>query len=142
MISTEVNGLIDEKPFRVYRQIKPGDPERKLMFAILVDAIQTYQKFADSKSFRGKALCRKEEAWFWSEDFDRVFSFANICEVLGLNPAFFRWRLRQLTIIHKRRVSRGKVFQLRPIANRPRKLTFSRPSRGSCFTLGRQRRDA
>jgi hypothetical protein len=114
MTSTEVDVLIAEKPFRVYRQIEPGDPERKLMFAILANAIQTYQKFAGSKSFRGKALYRKEEAWFWSEDSDRVFSFANICEVLGLNPAFFRWRLRQLTIIHKRRVSRGKVFQLRP----------------------------
>ena len=142
MISIEVDVLIDEKYFRVYRQIKPGAPERKLMFAILVDAIQTYQKFADSKSFRGKALYRKEEGWFWSEDSDRVFSFASICEVLGLNPAFFRWRLRQLTIIHKRRVSRGKVVHLRPGANQPRKLPFSGESRGSCFTLGRERRDA
>jgi hypothetical protein len=124
MISIEADVLIDGKCFKVYRQTKPGAPERKLMFAILVDAIQTYQKFADSKSFRGKALYRKEEAWFWSEDSDRVFSFANICEVFGLNPAFFRWRLRQLTIIHKRRVSRGKVFQLRPVANRPRKQHF------------------
>jgi hypothetical protein len=141
VISIEGDVLIDERYFRVYRQIKPGDPERKLMFATLVDAIQTYQKFADSKSFRGKALFREVEAWFWSEDSDRVFSFANICEVLGLNPAFFRWRLRQLMIIHKRRVSRGKVVQLRP-ANRPRKLTYSGRSGGSCFTLGRERRDA
>jgi len=141
MISMEGDVLIDESYFSVYRQIKPGNPERKLMFAILVDAIRTYQKFADSKSLCGKALFREVEAWFWNEDSDRVFSFINMCEVFGLNPAFFRWRLRQLTIIHKRRVSRGKVFQLRPIANRPRNLTFSGPSRGSCFTLGRQPRD-
>jgi hypothetical protein len=114
MISIGGDVRIDERYFRVYRQIKRADPERKLMFAVLVDAIQTYQKFAGSESFHGKALYRKEEAWFWSKDSDRVFSFAHICEVFGLNPAFFRWRLRQLTIIHKGRVSRGKVFQLRP----------------------------
>ena len=142
MIVIDADVLIDEKYFSAYRQTKLGNSERKLMFAVLVDAIQTYQKFADSKSFRGKALYREAEAWFWSEDSDRVFSFTNICEVLGLNPAFFRWRLRQLTIIHKRLVSRGKVVQLRAAANRPRKATFSGQRRAACFTLEKRRRDA
>jgi hypothetical protein len=139
MISIETGALIGQRYSRLCRQPKPGDPERKLMFGVLMDAIQTYQKFAGSKSFRGKALYREEEAWFWSENYEPAFSFANICQVFGLNPAFFRWRLRQLTIIHKRRVSRGKVFQLRPVANRPRRLTFSGQRGGRCFSLGRER---
>lgn len=121
----EPHALIGEKHSSVCRQTEPGDSERKLMLAVLVDAIQTYQKFADSKSFGGKALYRQEEAWFWSENSDPAFSFANICQAFGLNPAFFRWRLRQLTILRKARVSRGKVVQFRPAANRPRKLMFS-----------------
>ena len=125
MISIETGALIGERYSRLCRQTQPCDPERKLMFAVLVDAIQTYQKFAGSKSFRGKALYEEEEAWFWSEDSDGVFSFTDICEVFGLNPAFFRWRLRQLTIMHKARVSRAKVVRLRAVANRLSKLTFS-----------------
>ena len=132
MISIEPHALIGEKHSRLCRQTQPCDPERKLMFGVLVDAIQTYQKFADSKSFRGKALYEEEEAWFWSEDSDGVFSFTDICEVFGLNPAFFRWRLRQLTILHKARVSRGKVVRLRPGANRPRKHF---PGRGEVVAL-------
>ena len=139
MISIEAHALSDEKYSRLCRQPKPGDPERKLMFAVLVDAIQTYQKFADSKSFRGKALYEEEEAWFWSEDSDGVFLFTDICEVFGLNPVFFRWRLRQMTILHRARVSRGKVVRLRPGANRPRKLTFSGQRGGRCFSLARER---
>ena len=138
MIAIDAHALSDKKYSRLCRQPKPGDPERKLLFAVLVDAIQTYQKFADSKSFRGKALYEEEEAWFWSENSDPAFSFANICQVFGLNPAFFRWRLRQLTILHKARVSRAKV-RLPPGANRPRKLTFPGQRGGRCFSLGRER---
>ena len=140
MISIETGALIGQRYSRLCRQPKPGDPERKLMFGVLMDAIQTYQKFAGSKSFRGKALYREEEAWFWSDDYDRVFSFSNICEVFGLNPAFFRWRLRQLTIMHKARVSRAKVVQLCPAVNRPRKHFPGREE--LLLYLARERRDA
>jgi hypothetical protein len=141
MISIEASALIDEKYFRVYRQTKLGDPEKKLMFAVLLDAMQTYQKFAGSNSFRGKTLFREAEAWFWSEDYGRVFSFANICEVFGLNPPLFRRGLRQLRMNQKKRTSRGKVVQLRATANRPRKLMSSGRSRASRFTLGKSRHD-
>jgi len=135
MALMEADILIDEKYLRAYRQIRPGDAERKLMFAVLLDAVQTYQKFVASKSFRGETLYKEAEAWFWDEDPDRVFSFANICDVIGLNPAFFRRGLRQLVMNQKKRVSRGRVVQIRPPANRIRKLTFS----GGLDRLARER---
>lgn len=142
MILIEADVLVDEKYFRVYRQTKLGDPEKKLMFAVLLDAIQTYQKFAGSTSYREKALFTEAEAWFWSEDSDRIFSFANICEVFGLDPQLFRRGLRESLMSRKSRRSPAKVVQLRAAANRTRRLTLSGQSRASCFILGKRRRDA
>jgi hypothetical protein len=127
-----------EKYFRVYRQTKPGDSEKKLMFAVLLDAIRTYQKFALSTSVRRRARFREEAAWFSSEEADRVFSFANICQVFGLDPQLFRRELRR-QLMMDRRGGRAlpRPVHVRDAGNRTRKLTLSEPARAACFTSGR-----
>ena len=103
---------------RAYRQTKLGEPESRLMLAVLLEAMQTYQKFAGSTSSHGKALFRDVEKWFWSANSDGVFSFVNICEVFGLDPSVFRQGLLRWAKNRKGRESSGKVFQLRNAANR------------------------
>src|ERR671923_2286086 len=75
------------------RRTEPAAPEKALMFAVLADAIETYQKYIAAKSSRGKTLLREVEAWLWNGESDCVFSFLNICEVLRLDPASLRRRL-------------------------------------------------
>jgi hypothetical protein len=140
MIFIEPDILAPHKYFKVYRQTRPGEPERKLMFAVLVDALQTYQKFAFSTSARGQALFREVETWLWSEDSDGVFSFSNICEVFGLDPGLFRRGLLKKRVTRNRRGPLAKIVQLRSPANRSRRPTFSAPYRASC-SFGRGRRD-
>ena len=127
-----------EKYFRVYRQTKPGDSEKKLMFAVLVDAIRTYQKFAFSTSVRRRARFREEAAWFSNEQSDRVFSFANICQVFGLDPQLFRRELRRQLMMDRRGgTALARAVHVRDAGNRTRKLTLSEPARVACFTSER-----
>ena len=75
-------------------------PEKRLMLAVLEDAVGTFQKCAFARDRRGQALFAETEEWFTSEDREWPFSFENICQALGLEPSFVRtgmrrWRERQ-----------------------------------------------
>jgi hypothetical protein len=64
--------------------------ERRLMLAVLQDAVECYQKYALARDPRGRLLF--EDAYVWIESGEREwpFSYENICEVLGLNPEYIR----------------------------------------------------
>jgi hypothetical protein len=102
------------------RRTEPAAPEKALMFAVLADAIETYQKFAAAKSSREKTFFREVEAWLWNEESDAVFSFLNICEVLQLNAGSLRRRLMQCRVNRQRVSSRTKI-QLRSGTSRTMK---------------------
>ena len=82
------------------------EPEKRLMLAILKDAVGTFQ--ADLFAANAKSSRRFEQAkdWITETDGDWVFSFANVCEHLGLNPAYvrnglLRWMENQLANQHR-----------------------------------------
>jgi len=82
------------------RQI-PLEPEKLLMVAVLEDAIDCYQRYAASRRRKWQRVFADAETWFMEEDGDWLFSFANICAVLGLSPGFIRagllrWKKSQL----------------------------------------------
>jgi hypothetical protein len=118
----EKDVIADYRYFSVYRQNKPGVPERNLMFAVLVDAVQTYQKCGFSHSVQNRALFRETKRWFWSDDDDGLFSFVSICEVFGLDALLLRRRLLWMNSQQRHR-SEAKVVQLRVVANRRKKLS-------------------
>jgi len=71
------------------------------MVAILADALDCYQKHMITSNVRRRKLFRDADRWIHSEEY-WVFSFRNICEVLGLDAQALReqarrWRRRQLT---------------------------------------------
>jgi hypothetical protein len=65
-------------------------PEKALMFAVLVEAVETYQRLAFPKSRRKTRAFVEAERWFASRNTDYLFSFQNVCELLGFDPAFLR----------------------------------------------------
>lgn len=65
-----------------------------LVQAILREAIRTYQKYALRKGTRASRLFREVDEWFSSEDRQWFFSFANVCDVLGLEPTYIRTGLK------------------------------------------------
>ncbi len=97
------------------------EPEKALMFAVLVEAVETYQKFAFCKSPRGQALFAEAQLWFWGKDSDSLFSFVSICEVFGLDPAFLRRGLMRWIANRHLDSAPRKKFQLHLDRGRARK---------------------
>lgn len=78
------------------------EPEKKLMLAVLEDAVLSFQNHLLSPTAKGRLLFRETEEWILDKDGDWLFSFDNVCEVLGLNPRYIReglmrWKERKLT---------------------------------------------
>jgi hypothetical protein len=80
------------------------EPEKMLMLAVLEDAIKCFQNRVLARSRRREKLFEESEAWIFARDRDWFFSFENICEFLGINPAYVRqgllgWKERTLRMI-------------------------------------------
>lgn len=57
----------------------PDSPEKRLMFAVLLDAISQLRQRQSTRALEA-------EQWILDEADDGVFSFANVCGVLGFEP--------------------------------------------------------
>lgn len=69
--------------------------EVALLGAVLQDAIICFQRSAVSDRRRDQRLAREAEEWFFAKEDDYVFSFVNICAVLGLDPGYIRLGLKR-----------------------------------------------
>jgi hypothetical protein len=71
------------------------DPAKKLMLAVLEDALKCFLANVSARGGKNKKLFDDAELWIMEEGSDDVFSFENICEVLGLHPQYVRQGLRR-----------------------------------------------
>jgi len=65
-------------------------PEKRLMLALLDDALKCFQKHVGAKSGRGKRLFDEVQQWFCEREIDGIFSFEQVCATLGLSPDYVR----------------------------------------------------
>src|SRR4029450_1550876 len=70
--------------------------ERRLMAAVLADAIRLYLKYAHSLTVGGRREFRETADWVESLDRRELFGFQSICETLGIDTERLRVRLRVL----------------------------------------------
>jgi hypothetical protein len=82
--------LLSAQYFDNLRRKSLLEPEKRLMLAILEDAVSRYQDNLLSQDKRGKRLFADAEDWFVETGSDWIFSFENVCEALGFNPAYVR----------------------------------------------------
>jgi hypothetical protein len=116
--------LLPSQYFDRMRRRSEFDGERRLMIAVLEDAVDVYRKQVGAQDARGQQLFREAEQWI--EDADRawLFSFENICDVLDIDATYVRRGLRAL----KRRdpgALRPNVVALRPEQDDLRKASGS-----------------
>jgi hypothetical protein len=64
--------------------------EKRLMLAVLEEAIATFQRHALADSRRGKRLVEEVEEWVSGAEGDWPFSFENICAALDLDAQYLR----------------------------------------------------
>jgi hypothetical protein len=108
--------LLPSQFFDRVRRRSEHDGERRLMIAVLEDAVDVYRKQAGSRDPRGQQLFREAEEWIEDADRSWLFSFQNICDVLDIDADYLRrglhgWKDRATG------ARRGQVVALRPTAD-------------------------
>jgi len=104
--------LLPAQYFDTFRRKANSEPEKKLMLAILEDAIDCFQKYIFARDGRGKGIFREAEDWILEENGDRLFSFETVCDALGFNPSYvrqglLRWKEMALAERSKSKNGRG-----------------------------------
>lgn len=64
--------------------------EKRLMLAVLEEAVATFQRHLDSKNRHGQRVFQEAEEWIQSTDSSWPFAFENICNALEINPEYLR----------------------------------------------------
>lgn len=96
-----------------------SQPERRLMLALLQDAITLYQRVLVKKAkqkwipARDQGLMEECEAWFKSDARDALYSFENICNVTGIDPDYLRQGIKRLrrVIVQSRGLNKVPRFR-------------------------------
>ena len=90
-----------------------SQPEKRLMLAVLEEAIATFQRHAVSETAQSKRLVEDVEQWVADCTGDWPFSFGNICVALGLEPEYLRTGLARWKDLERRkaRTPRSTVYR-------------------------------
>lgn len=64
--------------------------ERKLMRAVIEEAVGTLFRTAGVKHWKAERDFYHAKKWIASDDIDSPFSFVNCCEECGIDPGFLR----------------------------------------------------
>jgi|SRR6185295_17315221 len=119
----EPDALLPTEFFATFRPEGGCERERLLLFAVLADAVECYQKYAHDP--RSREAFAETEEWLNSEDRSSLFAFETLCDALGIEPGYLRrglreWRNRQAAARtpapgkRARRTTRLRVARCRP----------------------------
>lgn len=102
------DAAVQEQYFNTLRRSEYFEPEKALLLAVLQDAIGSYQKYRSARDRVGKDRFREAEQWIMHAGDDWIFTFDNVCELLGLDPQYVRkgvheWGARARTLEKPRR---------------------------------------
>ena len=86
-------------------------PEKSLMSAVLLDAVECFQKYALLHDEYETRLFREAENWILDNDREWLFSFINICDALTIDPHYLRkgllrWKEHAMHSLSKRERSK------------------------------------
>ena len=85
--------------------------EKRLMLAVLEEAVLTFQRHLHAKTRRGQGLFREADEWIRSADTSWTFAFESVCHTLGLDPEYLRGGLDRLK--ERRPASGARVYRFR-----------------------------
>ena len=88
--------LLPSQYFDRFRRRSQLDGERRLMLAVLEDAVEMYRKHVGAGDGRNGQLFRDAEEWIDDDDRAWIFSFLNLCDVLDLDGEYLRRGLHAL----------------------------------------------
>jgi hypothetical protein len=89
--------------------------EKRLMIAVLKDAVECLDKYRGSRNSVGQGQYLNAIEWVQDTDTEWLFSFTNICDLLGFDPDY----LREVLLKREKRYvkpERTKVMSLAAMA--------------------------
>ncbi len=105
----ELDVVLPAQYFRVLRGRASYGGERRLIVAVLEDAINCFQKNLFARDNRGRRLFCEAEDWLMSADRELPFAFENICEFLSLDAEYMRKGLSRWAYAAQSNAARGSV---------------------------------
>ena len=64
--------------------------EKRLMIAVLKDAVECLEKYRGSRNSVARSNYENAIEWVMDNGTDWLFSFTNICDLLGFDPQYLR----------------------------------------------------
>lgn len=97
----EPETVLPSQFFERFRIDASLQPEKRLMLAVLEDAVGAFQKYVHIPNRRARRLFVEAEEWFESRDSSSPFTFEMVCQALGLEAEYLRrglhrWRQGQV----------------------------------------------
>jgi hypothetical protein len=91
-------------------------PERRLMLAVLEDAVLAYQRFSCATTRAGARAFLEAQSWIESDDLIWPVSYRNVCDTLGLDSDALRsglraWRARARALPAEERMHLRRPFR-------------------------------
>jgi hypothetical protein len=90
--------------------------EKRLMIAILKDAVECLDKYRGSGNSTGRGQYQNALEWVQDGGTEWLFSFTNICDLLGFDPSY----LRQVLLKRENQHVKPVVRAARSISFTPR----------------------
>ncbi len=87
--------MVPSQYFDRVRSEDSSQPEKRLMLAVMENAIGTFQKSIYAATRRQRRLLKETEEWIHSFDTSWPVSFENICDSLGIEAEYLRSGLAQ-----------------------------------------------
>ncbi|MFN8624843.1 MAG: hypothetical protein U0587_02485 [Candidatus Binatia bacterium] len=105
----EPDALLPAQFYAAFRGGSAVRGEKRLMLAVLQDALECYQKYAFASDLHGHQLFAEADEWISCQERTWYFSFENICETLEIDPDYLRHGMqawRQHTVDLRRPILR------------------------------------
>lgn len=87
--------------------------EKRLMIAIMKDAVECLEKYRNARNSAGRELYQNALEWIEDQGTGWLFSFTNICGLLGFDPDY----MREFLLKREQKLAkpvRGKVYTFSP----------------------------
>jgi hypothetical protein len=114
----EPDTILPTQFYAMFKNSQSREPERRLMVAILEDAVSCLLTDLQGSNLRQRKQYEEAKAWVTTdEESEWIFSFKNICEVLGMDPSYLRRGLIRPITGSRVRTSSALVTMRRPSRN-------------------------
>jgi hypothetical protein len=99
--------VLPKQYFDALKRKKYPTGEHRLLVAILRDAVDCFQKYANATDQKRRQLYLDAESWIDAAEDQGQFSFNNVCDLLGMNPDYVREGLLAWRDVDQRREERA-----------------------------------